>query len=330
MKKTLITALSCFIICTALSGAAFAEELIVGGQVVGIQISTKGVLVAGVAEVETAEGCKTPAADAGLKEGDLIIRINDEEVTRAGALVEKVGQQQGEAVELTVLRDDKTIKFTVKPALSCEEQWMMGMWLRDGISGIGTVTFCDPLTGLFGALGHSINDSGTGLTVPLESGHITEAEVVGVKKGSSGNPGELNGCADIGKILGSVEQNTGHGIYGQAYSNMGGRVMETGDICTGKASIISTINGRSAEEYQVEITRIYDDNDGRHVMLTVTDPELCSRTGGIVQGMSGSPIIQNGKLVGAVTHVFVNDPTKGYGISIYDMLDEACIKETAA
>lgn len=330
MKKAVITTLFSLFLAAALPTAAYAQELVVGGQVVGIQISTEGVMVAGVAAVETAEGSKSPASDAGLKKGDFIIAVNGKKVQGTGELVAAVGAQQGKSLELTVLREGKTMKLTVQPALSKENQWMLGMWLRDGISGIGTVTFSDPSTGIYGALGHGISDFDTGTAVPLKEGSISDAEIVSITRGAPGAPGELNGCADVGRVLGSVDKNTEHGIYGRAYVSLGSRVVETGEISTGEATIISTISGRQTAEYKVEINKVYGDGDGQHVMLTVTDPELRAQTGGIVQGMSGSPILQNGKLVGAVTHVFVNDPTKGYGISIQDMLKSAGIVEKAA
>ena len=330
MKKAVITTLFGLFLAAALPTAAFAQELVVGGQVVGIKISTEGVMVAGVADVETADGNCSPAADAGLKEGDFITEADGQKILSATELIDAVGRKSGEAVALTVSRGDKRLSMMVKPALSKDGQWRLGMWLRDGITGIGTVTFCDPTTGVYGALGHSISDSDTGVQIPMNEGSITDAEIVSVTKGAAGTPGELNGCADMNKVLGNVEENTGHGIYGRAYVSMGDRVVETGQICTGKASIVSTVNGREAREYQVEITRVYKDADGEHVMLTVTDEQLRAQTGGIVQGMSGSPILQNGKLVGALTHVFVNDPTRGYGISIQDMLDDAGICQQAA
>lgn len=330
MKKAVITTLSCLFLAASLPTAAYAQELVVGGQVVGIQISTDGVMVAGVAEVETAEGSRCPASEAGLRQGDVILEVEGQKIQNAGELIERIGAMNGAAAELTVRRDDKLMKLSVQPALSAEDQWMLGMWLRDGISGIGTLTFCDPDTGIYGALGHSISDGETGAAVPLSRGSITDAEIVSVTPGTAGTPGELNGCADMGRVLGTVEKNTGHGIYGRIYTSLGGKVVETGEICTGPATIISTVDGRQAKEYSVEISRVYNDGEGRHVMLTVTDSELCARTGGIVQGMSGSPIMQNGKLVGAVTHVFINDPTRGYGISIQDMLAAADVCDKAA
>jgi len=323
MKKALITTLSCFFLSAVMSTAAYAQELLVGGQVVGIQISTEGVMVAGIAEIETLQGAKSPAKEAGIRKGDFIMEINGEKVGGAAELVEKVASYEGESVELSVKRDGKSMKICIEPVLSDEKQWRMGVWLRDGISGIGTITYCDPQTGVYGALGHSISDLETGIVVPISEGCISDAQIVSIHKGSSGKPGELNGCADVGRELGTVENNTAYGIFGQSFIDFGEKLMETAEVRPGKASIISTVSGRQAREYSVEINRVYKDQDGSHLVLSVTDPELLSLTGGIVQGMSGSPIIQNGKLVGAVTHVFVNDPTKGYGIAIDNMLEAA-------
>ncbi len=330
LKKLMITLVLCPVLAAALGTAAFAQELLLGGQAVGIQISTRGVLVAGLTEISTADGESCPAGDAGICAGDLIVGVGGTELDSAQDFVNAVGELDGQPVTVTVERGGVTDSYTVQPVQSSEGQWMLGMWLRDGISGIGTLTFIDPDSGVYGALGHSISDSGTELLVPLRDGSITDAEIVSVVPGSSGNPGELNGCADAGKTLGSVERNTELGIYGHVFTQIGKVVVETGEMHTGAAAIISTVNGREAKEYDAEINRIYNEAGGQRMMLTVTDPELCSMTGGIVQGMSGSPVMQDGKLVGAVTHVFVSDPTKGFGIGIYDMLEAAGIKEQAA
>ena len=306
MRKAVMTTLSCLFLAAAFPTAAYAQTLVAGGQVVGIQIKTDGVMVAGVAPVETAEGSRSPAGDAGLRRGDFIMEIDGRAVDGAGDLISAVGRLAGKAATLTVLRQGQTLSVTVQPVLSREDQWMLGMWLRDGISGIGTVTFYDPATGLFGALGHSISDFDTGVVVPLGKGSISEAEIVGVTPGSPGAPGELNGCADMGRVLGSVDANTGHGIFGHSDTPLPGRPLETGQVAAGPASILATVDGRTVRQYEVEINRLYRDSDGQHLMLTVTDPELLDRTGGIVQGMSGSPILQNGKLVAAVTHVSVS------------------------
>ena len=189
--------------------------------------------------------------------------------------------------------------------------------------GIGTLTYCDPDSGSYGALGHSVNDSGSKQDMPVRDGTLTQAQVVSVKPGAAGDPGELNGAADLSRVIGNVEKNTDVGIFGKLCESPEGQIMETGEMTAGPAHLICTVRGMERRQFDVEINRVYKDASGTHAMLTVTDPELLSITGGIVQGMSGSPIVQNGKLVGAVTHVFVNDPTRGYGIFIENMLDAA-------
>lgn len=332
MRKAMITVLWCALLASILTVGAFAQELLVGGQTVGIQVGMKGVLVAGMSPVENGDKSYSPAENAGIKVGDLITQLNGKEVKNAAELIEKISALDGRSVELTVRREEKTLRITVQPIKAAEGQWMLGMWLRDSISGIGTVTFCDPVSGVYGALGHSISDAETGVQIDLAGGSITDAEIVSISPGTAGTPGELNGAADMGKVLGSIDKNTDHGIFGKAFTALGSQMLEIGKISTGKADILSTVSGRQPARYAVEINRVYHDADGEHVMLTVTDPALTGKTGGIVQGMSGSPIIQNGKLVGAVTHVFVNDPTRGYGVSIQDMLRSAglTVQEQAA
>ena len=322
MKKTIITALWSLLLVSCLTAPAFAQELLLGGQVVGVQISMKGVLVAGLSQVETAEGSCAPAKDAGVQGGQT--------VSKAADVISAVEQAGGAAVELELERGEKTMRLSVQPARSAEGQWLLGMWLRDGVTGIGTVTFQDPESGVYGALGHSVCDSDSGILLPLEQGSICDAQIIGINPGAAGSPGELNGCADLGKALGSIELNTDCGIFGESYGALGSRKIESGAMATGPAIMISTLSGRVTGEYQVEINRIYRDGGGEHALISVTDPELLEKTGGIVQGMSGSPLIQNGKLVGAVTHVFVNDPSRGYAVSIDDMLRAAGIQDKAA
>ena len=315
MKKTILTALWSLMIISCLSAPAFAQELLVGGQVVGIQISTRGVLVAGLSEVETTDGVCTPAKSAGVRQGDLIIKADGKPVSKAADVISAVEAAAGQPVKLCLERESRTLELTVRPACSAEGQWLLGMWLRDGISGIGTITFQDP-------------ESGTKL--PVSQGSICDAQILSVNPGASGAPGELNGCADLGKVLGSIERNTDCGIFGEGYGSLGSRKLESGQMTTGPATIVSTINGHYTGEYAVEVNRVYRDSSGQHAMISITDPELLEKTGGIVQGMSGSPLIQNGKLVGAVTHVFVSDPSKGYAVGIEDMLKAAGIQEKAA
>ena len=222
---------------------------------------------------------------------------------------------------MTVDRQGSIRQFNVQPALGSDGCWKLGLWLRDGVSGVGTLTFYDPESGIYGALGHSISDADTGAVLPLGEGSIYDAEIVGIVPGEAGTPGELDGDTDEAAFLGDIRLNCGCGIFGAA--DFEGEPLETGEIKTGKATICCTVSGDTVSEYEIEIKKVYETSDFTTVMLTVTDPELLAQTGGIVQGMSGSPIIQGGKLVGAVTHVFVNDPTSGYGISIQDMLSMA-------
>ncbi len=330
MKKAFLSGAFGLMLCAALSMPAFAEELIVGGQAVGIQISTEGVLVAGLSQVETVDGKVSPAEKAGVKQGDIIIKIDGKNVYDAQTVIAAVDGAVDGPLSLSIQRGEKYLSLEVEPAISNEGKKMLGLWLRDGLSGIGTLTFFDPDSGSYGALGHSVNDTDSHSNVPIREGSITGAQIVGVKPGAAGDPGELNGAADLSRVLGSIEQNTGVGIFGKLYSNLDGQLMETGVMTAGPASIISTVSGSERRMYSVEINRVYREAESTHAMLTVTDPELLSRTGGIVQGMSGSPIIQNGKLVGAVTHVFVNEPDKGYAVSIQDMLAVVGIKDKAA
>ena len=213
------------------------------------------------------------------------------------------------------------------PVRSEDGRWQLGLWLREGVSGIGTVTYYDPETGQFGALGHGINDVESGDLLPFEGGSITEADVVDVVKGAPGSPGELCGQPDREQVLGELERNTGSGIFGVAEFDAAGApvpVASPQEVRLGPASILTTVNGGGVAEYSVEISRIYrQPEEHRFLMLTVTDPRLLEQTGGIVQGMSGSPILQDGKLIGAVTHVLLSDATRGYGIGIQDMLDAA-------
>ena len=323
MKKWIGTGLWICLLLPLLSVSAYAQELIVGGQAVGIQISTEGVLVAGINEVETASGARSPAAEAGLKEGDLITGADGAPLMDAAALMDAIASAGEESVTLSVRRGEQELELPVTPALSVEGRPMLGILLRDGLSGIGTLTFCDPASGRFGALGHAISDAGTGLRVPVREGSITDAQIVSVKPGAAGAPGELNGLSDMGAVLGQIDCNTGDGIFGFLMQELDGRRLETGSITAGPASIVSTVEGSEQREYAVEVNRVYRDEEGVHAMLSVTDAELLGRTGGIVQGMSGSPIIQNGKLVGAVTHVFVSNPARGYAVGIQDMLESA-------
>lgn len=330
MKKYKILLPLCLCLAGMLTVTAYAQELAVGGQAVGIQAELDGLMVAGLSSVQTAEGEKRPAADAGLLEGDFITDIDGRSIASTADFAEALTAASGSEMAVSIMRGGEAMQLSVTPALSADGQWAVGVWLRDGISGIGTLTFYDPETGIYGALGHCISVSEHG-AAEICSGSITEAEIVSVSRAHDGDAGALNGCANVQKVLGSIDRNSRFGIYGRADVPLGSQVFETGTISAGRAQILATVAGHEAKTYDVEINRVYKEADGCHVMLTVIDDELCAITGGIVQGMSGSPIIQSGKLVGAVTHVFLSDSRKGYGISIDDMLSAAGIyKDDAA
>ena len=306
--------------------AATGRELVPMGNTVGIQMNTDGVVVVGFAEPEDLGG-ESPAEAAGIKAGDVIVSVGEKSTKTGTEFLTAVSMLDGSAVELGVMRAGELIRFSVSPKAAPDGAWQLGIWLRDSVSGIGTVTFYCPETGIYGALGHPISDSDTGIIMPIGEGAIMYSTVVDVKAGAIGAPGELCGYFEIERKLGDVSINTECGIFGNL--NDCDRTdaipaAAASEIRLGKASILSNVRGTDVEEFEVEITRIYRGEErGRSMMITVTDPELLKITGGIVQGMSGSPVIQDGKLIGAVTHVLINDPARGYGVSIEEMLKAA-------
>ena len=300
------------------------------GKAVGIKLFSDGVLVVGLSPVETEEGSSYPGRDCGLKTGDVITHINGGEVDTIEEVQALVARSEDEPLTIQAVRGQRQVQLTAAAAENSQGVWQLGVWLRDSMAGIGTMTFYDPASGVFGALGHGINDVDTAMLMPLESGSIMPASVSEVKKGASGAPGELHGQFDLTRDLGTLYANTNLGIFGQMPREVVGSAVEPVEVAsrdqveTGPATILSNIRGDEVEEFDIQITHLYPEGDGtRSMMVEVTDPELLEATGGIVQGMSGSPICQNGRLVGAVTHVLVNDPTKGYGILAENMLKQA-------
>ena len=299
---------------------AFARELIPVGKVVGLELKDPKVVVAGFHEEQGAE-----AKRAGLKDGDVIQKIDDISITCAED-VRKALQKSDGTVSVEISRQGKVNLLTIQPHIT-EDGPRLGVYLRQGITGIGTVTWYDPEIKKFGTLGHGVNDS-NGKLLPMTQGHVYQAKVTAVKKGKCGEPGQLYGAIESPEPAGVLERNTPQGVFGTSEVDWKGKaitVATMSEVKTGDAVIRSNISGDTVREYSVKILKIYPkaSSGGRNLLLRVTDPELLNVTGGIVQGMSGSPIIQNGKLIGAVTHVLVNDPTTGYGIFIENMLDAA-------
>ena len=258
IKKKIAAGLLCALVFVMTPCGVWAEELLVGGQAVGIEISSDGVIVSGFSTVETEAGAVSPAEEAGFKPGDLIVEIDGETIRTAEDLIAAVAQLGGNEATVAVLRGSETVRLRVRPALSPGGQWLLGMWLRDGVSGVGTLTFIEPESGLYGALGHSVNDESSGQSVPLREGRICAAEIVGVSPGTPGTPGELSGSSENGTSIGSVEKNTAAGIFGHLAVIPGGRLMQTGQIRTGAASIVSTLSGHETREYAVEVAKKYD------------------------------------------------------------------------
>lgn len=319
MKKRLLrwAAAVCAALVLTAEAAAAPRMLIPGGTTIGIKLDTQGVVVTGFAAGSSAQR-------AGIQKGDVIVEVDGAAVHTAAALQESL---DGETVVLTVLRNGKEAEFCVTPSRT-EEGARLGAYVRDSVAGIGTVTYYDPNTGAFGALGHGVNDAETSILMPLEAGVVIRSSVANVEQGAVGRPGELKGVFNVREILGEVETNTNFGIFGHLTVPVAGTplaVASPEEAETGPAQILANVSGSEVRAYAVEIEKIFLDAEdtGRNLLLRVTDPDLLARTGGIVQGMSGSPILQNGKILGAVTHVLVNDPTQGYGIFLENMLDAA-------
>ncbi len=304
-----------------------SKKLIPLGSTTGIKMFSEGTMVVGFAKLESCGD--SPAQRAGLQLGDIITAVNGTAVTSNESLVSALKNAGDENIALSAKRDDKTLSINVCAVHDDENStYKIGAWVRDSIAGIGTITFVDPENGAFGALGHGISDADTGKLMIFSNGSVMGSSVVDVKKGQSGTPGELVGKFDLSENQGLLYSNTTRGIFGRLTNTSmfsGQKALELAskdDIQIGHATIICNIEGSERTEYDIEILRVYSENDGssRDMMIKVTDPELIAKTGGIVQGMSGSPIVQNGKLIGAVTHVLINDPQRGYAISIQNML----------
>lgn len=321
---------------TPVLAAERPEALVPMGKTVGININCDGVMVVSLSEVNTSEGTVKPAVDAGLVPGDIITHVNSDEIKSLDDFRDAIGKNPNGTMTVRLKRNGNEMQVNLTPAVNNDGAPELGLWLRDSMAGIGTVTFYDPKSGTYGALGHPVSDAQAGSTMPLKSGSIMPAKIMSVARGEAGRPGELQGEFDFNKSIGTICSNTDMGIFGilEETGIAGGKeaipVGGESDIKLGEAKIMANIDGDDVKEFSIEISRIFSGGDNRKVMITVTDEDLLKATGGIVQGMSGSPIIQNGKLVGAVTHVLINNPEKGYGISMDSMLSAAFDKDKKA
>lgn len=295
------------------------------GNLVGLKLYTQGVLVVGLSEIKGEDNkIYKPYEEAGIEQGDSITKINSNEVTSTQELLACVSKCKGKTINIEYVKDGNVIETQITPVKTSENTYKLGIWVRDAEAGIGTITFLNKQTNTFAALGHGIQDIDTEELVEISSGEFVTADILNIEKGEKEKPGRVEGSITEGTKIGEIYTNTDFGVYGKA-TNLNSmdiqnieeiEVASRSEIKTGKASIVCTLENGKREEYEVEIQKIYINNNenNKSMVVKVTDEKLLEKTGGIIQGMSGSPIIQNGKLIGALTHVLVSDPSKGYGV----------------
>lgn len=294
------------------------------GTAIGMKLYTKGVLVVGMSQIKDEnDEKKRPYENSGIEQGDTIIAINNNEVSNTNELIEEVNNSNGNAITVKYEKNNETLETSITPVKSGNE-YKLGLWVRDAAAGVGTLTFYEPNTNSFMALGHGISDIDTEKIVDIASGELIMASILTIKKGVKGTPGEIRGTIENGNNIGKIGKNTNLGVYGTVtnknYLDISGmeemEVATRSEIQEGKAQIICQLDNNGRKTYEIEIEKIYlaNNTDNKSMLIKVTDKELLEKTGGIIQGMSGAPVIQNGKFVGAVTNVLVNDPTQGYAI----------------
>ena len=297
------------------------------GNAIGLKLYTEGVLIVGMSEIEG----KRPYEFSGIKEGDRIISIDNKKIETTEDLIETVNTSKGKEVSIKYVRENSEEVTNITPVQTKQDEYKLGLWVRDAAAGVGTASFYIPSTGMFASLGHGITDIDTGDLITISNGELVSTNIVSIQKGEKGKPGEIKGSIEGSSKIGEVYKNTSFGIFGKVSNKNSLKVTESemeilnrDEIKKGKAQIICELEDGKKEHYDIEIQRIYTANnkDNKSMLIKITDERLLERTGGIIQGMSGSPIIQNGKFVGAVTHVLVNDPTTGYGVFADMMLKQ--------
>ena len=291
------------------------------GKAIGMKLYTEGVLVVGMSEIEG----KKPYENSGIETGDKIIEINNIEISNTDELIQCVNNSNGSNIEIKYINDKNEEEVAnILPAKTSNNEYKLGLWVRDAAAGVGTITFYEPSTGEFGALGHGINDVDTYELIDIANGELVNTNIIDIVKGERGSPGEIRGIIEGERTIGSISKNTSFGVYGNVLDttklninkNNELEVANRSEIKTGKAEIMCELENGKVQNYEIEIQKIFLENnsDNKSMLIKVTDKELIEKTGGIIQGMSGAPIIQNGKFIGAVTHVLVNDPQMGYAV----------------
>ena len=295
------------------------------GNIAGVKLYTDGVLVVGMSEIDGVDAKRyKPYENTGIEEGDSIISINQNTISSTDELIETVNRSEGKEIKLKYIHEEETKECSMTPVKTGDNEYKLGLWVRDSAAGVGTVTYYEPSTKTFGALGHGITDIDTEELIQIASGEFVTTKILNIIKGENGVPGKIQGTVENQKDIGTISKNTKYGIYGTV-KNLStlnidtSREMEVAlrkEIKTGKATILCSLDNQKVEEYEIEIEKIDTQNsyNNKSMKIKVTDERLLEKTGGIIQGMSGSPIIQNGKFVGAVTHVLVNNPQEGYAV----------------
>lgn len=310
-------------------------KVIPGGQSIGVRLNTDGVLVVGITEIiDNSTKTHNPALNSGIRIGDTLVKINNIKIQNASHVSEIVKASNGNELSLTINRDNKKFVINLNPIKSEQDgEYRLGLWVRDKTAGVGTLSFIHPGSRKFGALGHAITDVDTGVLLSVRDGEIVKSKVVSIEQGKRGVPGEIKGVFyETNNPIGKIEKNTQLGIYGKLFLDVDGidkrepmPIAYQHEVREGAAFILTTLDNNTIEKFDIEITKInlQTKPESKSMIIKITDKRLLEKTGGIIQGMSGSPIIQNNKVVGAVTHVLVNNPTKGYGIFIEWMVLES-------
>ncbi len=320
-KNKLLLLLLLTIVSIPISINAYSNNVVLGGDNIGIEIRSKGVLVVGFYNV----GKSSPGKSAGLQKGDVITGVDDTVINSITDLSDVMDASKNE-LKITYIRNNKKYETTIK-LVKEEDIYKTGLYIKDKIIGIGTLTFIDPESKIFASLGHEIVESSTGLKFEMKDGSIFKSEITGVEKSSRNNPGEKNATYHVEEKYGTITKNKINGIYGKYEKSIEGKdtieVASKNEVKTGKAYFRTVLKNNVVEEFEINILKVNDNDPTKNILFEVTDKKLISKTNGIVQGMSGSPIIQNNKIIGAVTHVLTDNPRRGYGIFITNMLEEA-------
>lgn len=304
---------------------AYSDYVIAGGNNIGMELNANGVIIVGLYEVNNS----SPASVAGLKVGDIITSINNKTISTINEMVSEINKSENkDSILIEFLRNNKKISTSLELKLDENGVYKSGLYVKDSISGVGTLTFIDPNTKLFGALGHEIIEKTTGKILEIKEGKIFKSEVTGIIPSENGNPGEKKATFHSDQVIGNVNENTNKGVFGtyqEISSNDSSlyKVAKPDEIKTGEAKILTVLNDNQISEHSINILKTNNKTKTKNILFEITDQELLNKTGGIIQGMSGSPIIQDNNIIGAITHVVVDNPTRGYGIFITNMLEEA-------